>query len=39
MRENSEVMERHATVMFDRGRIVRCWREIVSKKYSNFPGI
>ena len=38
-RELIEVMERHATVKFDSGRIVSRWREIVSKKYSYFPGI
>ena len=38
-RELTEVMQRHASVMFDSGRIVRCWRDVVSKKYSNLPGI
>ena len=32
-------MEKHATVVFDSGRIVRLWREAVTKKYSNLPGI
>ena len=32
-------MQRHATVMFDNGRIVRCWRETVTQKYSSLPGI
>ena len=38
-RELTEVMQRHASVMFDSGGIVRCWRDVVSKKYSNLPGI
>ena len=38
-REFLEVMQRHATVMFDNGRIVRCWRETVTQKYSSLPGI
>lgn len=33
------VMEQHATVVFDNGRIVRAWRETVTNKYSNLPGI
>ena len=33
------VMERHASVVIDSGRIVRTWRETVTKKYSNLPGI
>ena len=33
------VMQRHATVIVDSGRIVRHWRECVTKKYSNLPGI
>lgn len=33
------LMERHASVMFDSGRIVQVWRQTVTKKYSNLPGI
>ena len=32
-------MSQHAGVTFDHGRIVRCWRECVTVKYSNLPGI
>ena len=32
-------MENHASVTFDSGRIVRCWRDTVSQKYTNLPGI
>ena len=32
-------MAKHANVTFDHGRIVRCWRERVTVKYSNLPGI
>ena len=35
----SSVMGQHADVTFDHGRIVRCWRECVTTKYSNLPGI
>lgn len=38
-REMIAVMERHTSVMFDTGGIVRAWRETVIKKYSNLPGI
>lgn len=38
-RELCEVMQRHATVMIDSGCIVRTWRDIVTEKYSNLPGI
>ena len=33
------VMEKHATVVFDKGSIVRTWRKTVAKKYSKLPGI
>ena len=33
------VMERHASVVLDSGRIVRAWRETVTKKYSKLQGI
>ena len=29
------VMEKHATVVFDKGSIVRAWRKTVANKYSN----
>ena len=32
-------MENHASVTFDSGRIVRCWRDTVTQKYTNLPGI
>lgn len=35
----SSIMGQHANVTFDHRRIVRCWRECVSVKYSNLPGI
>lgn len=38
-KELNEVVSRHATVIMDTGRIVRSWREIVSEKYTNLPGI
>ena len=38
-RELLEVMQRHATGMFDSGRIVCSWRETVTKKYSSLSGI
>ena len=38
-RELIAVMERRASVVFDSGRIVRAWRETVTKKYSSLPGI
>ena len=31
-------MEKHATVIFDSGRIVRCWWNTVTQKYTNLPG-
>jgi len=31
--------QQHADVTIDHGKIVRCWSEIVTKKYSNLPGI
>ena len=37
--EFASVMGRNAGVMFDHGRIVRQWRETVTQKYSNLPGI
>ena len=33
------VMEKHATVVFDKGSIVQAWRKTVAKMYSNLPGI
>ena len=33
------VMERYASVVLDSGRIVRAWRETVTKKYSKLQGI
>ena len=33
------IMERHASVVIDSGRIVRVWRDEVAKKYTNLPGI
>ena len=33
------VVEQHASTVFDDGRIVRAWRENVTNKYSNLPGI
>lgn len=33
------VMENHANVTFDSGRIVRCWQNTVTQKYTNLPGI
>ena len=39
MRELVAVMERHASVVVDSGHIVQVWRETVTKKYSNLPGI
>ena len=38
-RELVAVLERHASVVIDSGRIVRVWRETVTKKYGNLPGI
>ena len=38
-KELIDVMENHASVTFDTGCIVRCWRNTVSEKYSNLPGI
>ena len=38
-KELCTVVGRHATVIMDNGRIVRSWREVVSEKYSNLPGI
>ena len=38
-RELVAVMEQHASVVFDSGRIVRAWRETVMKKDSSLPGI
>ena len=38
-RELVAVMEQHASVVIDSGRIVRVWRKTVAKKYSNLPGI
>lgn len=29
----------HASVTFDLGGIVRCWRDVVGAKYTNLPGI
>ena len=34
-----EVYQQHSTVTFDRGGIVRCWRDTITQKYSNLPGI
>ena len=31
------VMEKHATVVFDKGSIVRAWRKTVANQYSNRP--
>ena len=33
------VMEKQATVVFDKGSIMRAWRKAVANKYSNLPGI
>ena len=38
-REFVAVMEQHASVVIDTGRIVRAWRDTLTKKYSNLPGI
>lgn len=38
-RELVAVMEQHASVVIDSGRIVRVWRETLTNKYSNLPGI
>ena len=38
-KELCTVVGRHATVIMDSGRIVHSWREVVSEKYSNLPGI
>ena len=38
-RELLAVMEQHASVVIDSGRIVRVWRDTVAAKYSNLPGI
>ena len=35
----SAVVGRHTNVIMDSGRIVRTWREVVSEKYTNLPGI
>ena len=33
------VYQQHSSVVFDKGGIVRRWRDIVTQKYSNLPGI
>lgn len=38
-KELCTVVEQHANVIMDSGRIVRSWGEVVSEKYSNLPGI
>ena len=35
----SSIMGQHADVTLDHRRIVQCWRECVTLKYSNLPGI
>ena len=40
MRKNClAVMQQHASVVFDSGHIVHSWRDKVTKRYNNLPGI